>query len=152
MSCAVVESVSCCLIPIWLMLVPMKNHVSVPPALMSNASISRIWPTSPSLTNLNHDFPANSMSTPRAITGLFLMLAASTQSPSEPLVEFAEVKILKFESATPLCPQPLVKSVAQAQSPKDSQLIRSFVGPSPTFSAISLALLLFQFVRYPSVK
>ena len=29
----------------------------------------------------------------------------------------------------------------------DSQLIRSFVGPSPTFKAISLALLLFQFVR-----
>ena len=129
------------------MLVPIKNQVSVPPALMSKASISRILPTSPSLAILNQDLPAKSMVTPRAITGLFWMVAATSQSPSVPSVEFAEVKILKFESATPECPQPLVKSVAQAQSPNDSQLIKSFLGPSPTFNAISLALLLFQLVK-----
>ena len=141
------ESVSGCLIPIWLMLVPIKNQVSVPPLLISKASISRIWPTSPSLANLNQDLPAKSMVTPRAITGLSWMVAATSQSPSVPSVEFAEVKILKFERATPACPQLLVKPVAQAQSPNDSQLIKSFWGPSPTFYAISLALLLFQLVK-----
>ena len=75
------------------------------------------------------------------------MLAASVQSPSVPSVEFADVRILKFERVTPLCPQFDVKLVAQAQSPKDSQVIKSFLGPAPTFNAISFSLLLFQFVK-----
>ena len=40
----------------------------------------------------------------------------------------------------------------EAQSPYDSQVINSLEGPAPTFKAISFSLLLFQLVRYPSVK
>ena len=129
--------------PIWLMLVPMKNHVSFAPSLMSYAPTSSRFFTGDSATMRNQDFPAKSIASPRDMAPLSPTSATVSQSPSTPFVEFADVITLKFwrlADASTECWQLAAWtyfSPAQDSSPRVSHVMNSFVGPSPTFSAKS---------------